>query len=218
MSSKKEGKSAYVKQETMFLVAIIALFIGFVGGVVFTSYKQVASEKSSAKVSTQEEDHEGHVHPEPGQTQESQQAQQAQRVAMMIQSLEQEIQKHPDNVELRIQLGNSYFDSNMFQKAVDAYQKATEIDPNNANVLTDMGVMYRRLKQPEKALEAFDKAASVDPSHESCRFNKGIVLMHDLNDMDGAIKTWEELIKINPLAKGPNGMPIAEFIEKLKNK
>jgi cytochrome c-type biogenesis protein CcmH/NrfG len=136
---------------------------------------------------------------------------------MMIQSLEQEIQKHPDNVELWIQLGNSYFDSNMFQKAVDAYQKALEIEPDNASVLTDMGVMYRRLKQPEKAIEAFDKAASIDPSHEMCRFNKGIVLMHDLNDKDGAIKTWEELVKINPLAKGPNGILITEFIDKIKN-
>lgn len=105
----------------------------------------------------------------------------------------------------------------MLQKAIDAYSKALEIAPDNANVLTDMGVMYRRLKQPEKAIEAFDKAAKVDPSHEMCILNKGVVLLHDLNDMDGAVKAWEDLAIINPSAKGPGGQPIKVFIEQIKS-
>ncbi|MCP4681106.1 MAG: tetratricopeptide repeat protein [Desulfobacterales bacterium] len=204
MPKKKEGENAYVKQETTFLVAVIALFIGFLGGVVFATYVQVSSDKKI----TQEKEH---AHTEPDQAQ-------AGRALMMVQALEQETQRHPDNMELWIQLGNSYFDNNMYQKAIDAYQKAMKIDPNNANVLTDMGVMYRRIKQPEKAIQAFEKATSVDPAHEKCRFNKGIVLMHDLNDMDGAVKTWEELAKINPLAKGPNGQLLSEFLDKIKTR
>jgi hypothetical protein len=43
----------------------------------------------------------------------------------------------------------------------------------------------------------------IDPRHEISRFNKGIVLMHDLQDQKGALQAWEELVKINPIAKAP---------------
>ena len=90
--------------------------------------------------------------------------------------------------------------------------------PNDPNVLTDLGVMYRRNKQPEKAIEAFDKAISADPSHEKSRFNKGIVLMHDLNDIDGAARAWEGLVEINPNAMAPGGkQPISVMLDRLKS-
>jgi peroxiredoxin len=47
--------------------------------------------------------------------------------------------------------------------------------------------MYRRSGQPRKAIENFNKAIAVNPKHETAQFNKGIVLMHDLGDRDGAI-------------------------------
>ena len=90
------------------------------------------------------------------------------------------------------------------------------LQPNNADVLTDLGVMYRRNEQPEKAVEAFDKAIQVNPRHEVSRFNKGIVLMHDLRDSRGALEAWDELVKMNPMAKAPNGLLIKDMIEKLK--
>jgi len=51
---------------------------------------------------------------------------------------------------------------------------------------------------------------------ETSYFNKGVVLMHDLNDSAGALKAWEGLLKINPMAKAPNGQLVMELVEKLK--
>jgi len=62
---------------------------------------------------------------------------------------------------------------------------------------------------------AFNRAIAVDPNHEQSRINKGILLFFNLNDRDGAMKAWEELLKIHPDALMPNGEPVSEFIERL---
>jgi len=76
--------------------------------------------------------------------------------------------------------------------------------------------MYRRTDRPEKAIEAFDKAIAMDPTHEISRLNKGIVLMYDRNDPDGAIESWENLLKINPNATTGNGDSVREFVDQVK--
>ena len=47
-------------------------------------------------------------------------------------------------------------------------------------------------------------------------FNKGVVLMHDLNDKPGALASWEALVKVNPNAKAPNGQLVSNLIAGLK--
>ena len=92
----------------------------------------------------------------------------------------------------------------------------SRIEDNNPVVWTDLGVMYRRDGQPLKAIEAFDKAMTLDPLHEVSRFNKGIVLMYDLNDPKGAVAAWESLLAINPGAKAQNGQSLRDLIERVK--
>jgi len=123
---------------------------------------------------------------------------------------------NPSNVAAWISLGNSYFDTAQHEKSIQAYQKALALQPDNANVWTDMGVMYRRAGKPREAVKAFDKAVEVDTKHETSRFNKGIVLMHDLNDINGAIKAWEGLLEVNPVAVAPNGQSVDQMVVSLK--
>ena len=40
--------------------------------------------------------------------------------------------------------------------------------------------------------------------------------MHDLNDMEGAIAAWEDLVKVNPLAMTPTGQSVDELVQKMK--
>jgi cytochrome c-type biogenesis protein CcmH/NrfG len=201
MAKKNEVGSEYVKKETMLLVAFIALVVGFMGGIVFSVFKSDSKEPVQAAAPQPQ------VVEEKGPTPEQ---------TGMILALEKETSLNPKNEEAWIQLGDLYFDTNQLEKAIKAYSESLKLNPNNANVMTDMGVMYRRNGQPAKAVEAFDKAVKIDPRHEISRFNKGIVLMHDLQDQKGALQAWEELVKINPIAKAPNGQPIKELVEKLK--
>jgi cytochrome c-type biogenesis protein CcmH/NrfG len=133
-----------------------------------------------------------------------------------IAALERQAQADPGNAKAWKELGNAYFDSNQYEASISAYRKSLELNPNNANVWTDMGVMYRRSGKPEEAIKAFDQAIAADPKHEVSRMNKGIVLLHDLNDYKGAIEAWEGLLAVNPIAMAPNGISIDQMVTQLK--
>jgi cytochrome c-type biogenesis protein CcmH/NrfG len=197
----KNDNAQFVRKETFWLGTLLALAVGFFGGVMFAVLK---SDSGAVPV--------------PGSPQA--QAPQTQAAAParpnMIASLEDATAKNPQNTKAWIQLGNEYFDSSQPEKAIWAYRKALELDPNNANVWTDLGVMYRRSNKPQEALQAFDKAIEVDPKHEPSRLNKGIVLLHDMQDFDGAIAAWEALLVVNPIAMAPTGRSVDEMVQSMK--
>ena len=195
----KNDNAQYVRKETFWLITLLALAVGFFGGVMFAVLKS-----DSGAV--------------PGRPQA--QAPQAQAATPartnMIASLEDETAKNPQNTKAWVQLGNEYFDSDQYEKAIWAYRKSLELEPNRANVWTDLGVMYRRSGKPQEALQAFDKAIEADPKHEPSRLNKGIVLLHDMQDFDGAIAAWEALLAVNPIAMAPTGRSVDELIQQMK--
>ncbi len=185
------------RNQTNQLFIWFCIFVaGFLAGVAFSVYKgKTIGTAPPAVVQQQEHDH------------TNEQA---------ILDLEAEAAAHPENFENWIQLGHLYYDADQPEKAIAAYTKSLELHAGDANLLTDLGVMYRRTKQPEKAIELFDQAMKKDTTHLPSRFNKGIVLMYDLNNPAGAIAAWEELLAINPEAKTGSGEPISEFVEKVK--
>jgi tetratricopeptide (TPR) repeat protein len=130
----------------------------------------------------------------------------------MLQALKDKVRQDPNDAASWIQLGHLNFDRNAVPEAIEAYEKALALQPDNAPVRTDLGIMYRRANRPEDAVRAFDRAIASDPKLENARFNKGIVLLHDLDDREGAIRAWEELLKINPVAMAPNGQSVDELI------
>jgi len=203
MGKQKETDGQYVKKETMLVVALVAVIVGFLGGVVFSAYKSGVGLDGSA--------------PGPsGQTAQKQDI--SNNLAQEINDLEKEISLHPENIEALIRLGNLYFDTEQPGKAIMAYNKALELNPGNPDVLTDLGVMYRRKGQPLEAIKVFDKAIKIDPRHEASRFNKGVVLLHDLNDSEGAIMAWEKLVEVNPFARVHDNELVLELIKKIKAK
>jgi len=203
MGKQKETDGQYVKKETMLVVALVAVIVGFLGGVVFSAYTSGVGLNGSA----------------PGPSDQTAQKQDiSNKLAQEINDLEKEISLHLENIEALIRLGNLYFDTDQPDKAIMAYNKALELNPGNPDVLTDLGVMYRRKGQPLEAIKVFDKAIKIDPRHEASRFNKGVVLLHDLNDSEGAIRAWEELVEVNPFARANGDELVLKLIEKIKGR
>jgi len=208
MTKKEDVENALVRKETMLIVGLICLAVGFIGGIAFSVYKGGPTMPLRTPGAAASTTNPGQAPPK-GPTAEQ---------ARLIQDLGLKASQNPDDVNAWTQLGNIYYDTHQYGKSIQAYGESLSLAPNNPDVLTDLGVMYRRNNQPKKAIEAFDKAISANPRHESARFNKGIVLMHDLNDRQGAIKAWEALLEINPNALTPGGsQPLKDMIDRFKS-
>ncbi|WP_300674298.1 tetratricopeptide repeat protein [Desulfoluna sp.] len=180
MTEKNDSPGQIVQTRTSPLLLILVLAIGFISGVAFSAWKL----KSPAyKTSNPQETN---------------------KISQMAQALEAQIAKAPQNADLLVRLGNTYFDMDQYPGAIDAYQRALALIPGNSNILTDLGIMYRRNGQPLQAVDAFNEAISADKAHENAYLNKGIVLMYDLKKREEAMATWEALREINPLAMAGN--------------
>lgn len=131
-----------------------------------------------------------------------------------IKMLQEVVAKEPENRSAWVQLGNNYFDTNQYMQAVEAYDKALELDGNDPNVLTDQGVMFRKLGWYDRAVQNFEKAYQLNPGHSQSLYNLGIVYRYDLNDFDKAIAAWEKFLEVAP--PGPASEQIRGEIEFMK--
>ena len=204
VKNKEIANKGYVKKQTLMGAVLLSLFVGFVGGTIYSSFK-LASDKQMPQKRVA-----------AGNDQVSEQQDNSAEFAAKILQLEQYLEQHPKDAEALAQLGHLFYDSNQFVNAIDAYEKSLAIEPEKTGVITDLGVMYRRNEQPQKAIEAFDKAIAIDPAFEIARFNKGVVLLHDLNDVQGGIRAWEELVEQNPMAMAPNGESVDALVQRMK--
>ena len=134
-----------------------------------------------------------------------------------IAELKRQAAESPEAADGWTKLGNAYFDTGQFESAIEAYEKSLAIAPNNPNVITDLGIMYRRTGNSSRAIELFDRAANIDTSHVMSRFNKGVVLLHDLNDPDGALEAWKEVVELDPSFLSPTGQPVSEMVKALQS-
>ena len=171
-----------MKKETILFV-IIALAAGILIGVISTNLKKDLPSSVPAK------------NPVPASAPVVNQQQQNT-------ILEDIVAREPENRNAWIELGHNYFDSNQPMKAVEAYDKALELNGNDPNILTDQGVMYRRLGWFDKAISNFQKANRIDNNHQQSLYNLGIVYRYDLKDFPKAIEAWERLLAIDPGSPG----------------
>ena len=187
-----------VKTENAVLLMVIGLAVGFIAGIVFSAYRSTGALPSFSATTTSKTT--------------PLNAEQSETLATLL----QQTKDKPRDFDAWAHLGHFYFDTGRPDKAVEAYTVALEIDNQRPDIWTDLGVMYRRLKKPEKSIECFDRALAINPGHEVALFNKGIVLMHDLENAEGAIEQWQKLVTINPQARTPNGLMVKEMIKEIQ--
>jgi cytochrome c-type biogenesis protein CcmH/NrfG len=172
-----------MQRDKAFLLIIVAFLAGFIIGAV-SGIKFYGSQKGGTTSSAPQE---GTVSPQA-------KADQAQEIAQ----LEEVVKRDPENLQALISLGNGYFDTNQYNKAIETYRKALKIDPKNADVRTDTGIMYRSIKDYDAAATEFRQAAKDNPAHVNSRFNLAIVLQNDKKDITAAIAAWEDFLRVAP--------------------
>jgi cytochrome c-type biogenesis protein CcmH/NrfG len=108
------------------------------------------------------------------------------------------VAQDPDNYDVWVRLGNTYFDTDQYMESIEAYTRALEIRPGDPNVITDRAIMYRRIGDFERAAAGFREAAALDPTHLNSALNLGVVLRYDMNDVAGATEAWQMYLDRNP--------------------
>lgn len=209
MKNEKDIQDQYavIKRSTAFIIAAFCLVAGFLAGMFYSTTFE--GDRKVRKMTVKQ--------PAPRAGAPVSQSASVSPQSGAISALEKEVAANPQNAEAWARLGHNYFDINDTANAVRAYKKHLELKPGNADVWTDMGIMYRRQGDPDEALRCFNKAIEINPRHRQSRFNKGIVLMHDLKNPEAAVKAWEELVSIYPDAKTQDGTPLSELIKKFRS-
>ena len=170
----------YVKKETAIMVTIVALVIGFLGGVFYSTLKSPSSAPQYS-----------------GAQSAGQPSQDSQQQANRIVALEQEIAVNPDNVNALIELGDIYFDSNRYQEAISTFLKAEKITPANVHILNDLGLLYMSTGDNDTALKKFEAVLEIDPSHIHSLYYVGLV-HRKTGNKDKALQIFEEVLSLNP--------------------
>lgn len=135
---------------------------------------------------------------------------------LKLEALERQIKAAPDDIKLHVKAGNLLFDNERYKDAVKFYEKALELGLVDPNVFTDAGICYRRLGNPKKAAAYFRRAGKADPNHQNSALNLGIVLLHDLQDKEGAIKAWRKYLALAP--QGPRAEMIRRVMAQLESR
>jgi len=110
----------------------------------------------------------------------------------------EQLKSKPNDPALISQIGNMYYDAQVFPTAIEYYQKALAIDPKNASVRTDMATAMFYRNDPDHAVAEFDRALKDDPKNSNALFNRGIVKWQAKMDVNGAVADWEMLLKQDP--------------------
>jgi tetratricopeptide (TPR) repeat protein len=124
-------------------------------------------------------------------------------------------ERERSNPKPRIELGNMYFDAERYDDAIKWYSEAVKLQPTDVNVSTDLGVSYYYTNQPDKALAQFEHSLRIDPSHAKTLLNVGIVRAFGKQDLEGASKAWEEVIRLAP--NSPEAQAAKRALDSMKS-
>jgi tetratricopeptide (TPR) repeat protein len=128
-----------------------------------------------------------------------------------VQALTTIIKSDPKNVDALLQLGNTYFDAEQWDEAIQWYRRAVELDPKNADASTDLGVSLYYTNKADEALAQFEHSLKIDAKHTKTLLNKGIVLAFGKQDLKAAAAEWEKVVTLAP--NSPEGQAARRALE-----
>jgi len=110
----------------------------------------------------------------------------------------EQLKSKPNDAALLAQIGNLYYDAQIFSPAIEYYQKSLAIAPKDSSVRTDMATAMFYSSDFDRSIAEFDRALKDDPKNSNALFNRGIVKWQGKMDVNGAVADWELLLKQNP--------------------
>ena len=103
----------------------------------------------------------------------------------------------PDDVTLKLALGNAYAMNRRFDEAIQQYEQLLRIYPESKAAWNNLGSAYRATGKMNDALNAYKKAVDRDPRYGLAYYNIGAVYDH-MGYYDKALKNYSTAIRFDP--------------------
>ena len=182
-----------------YVMAVVCLVVGFAVGYLLRGSGGASSAPQTPPAAAgQQPGMPPGMPPGMGQQQMPSPEQMKEMADKQAEPLLEQLKSKPNDPALLSQIGNLYYDAQVFPVAVDYYQKSLAADPKNSAVRTDMATAMFFLKDYDHAIAEFDRALKDDPKNSNAMFNRGIAKWQGKMDVKGAIADWELLLKVNP--------------------
>lgn len=166
---------------------ILGIVIGFILGFFVSQFIHQGPSKAESPQTETEEKNASQMperHPPP-------------EVVERLQALQDRARANPNDKEIRIALGNLYYDMGRFDAAVGWYEEALELDPSNVSVRTDLGTAYLYTGDAAKAIALYQKSLKADPHHPQTLQNLGFAYLYRRQFAE-ALQMWQRLIDAHP--------------------
>lgn len=108
------------------------------------------------------------------------------------------LQGDPNNAELLVSIGRVYESAHQFQDAAGYYEKSLSLKPRNVVIRNEMASCLYYSGDVDGALKQLDQSLKDDPKNANSLFNLGMIRWQGKNDSQGAVATWQRLLKLNP--------------------
>jgi tetratricopeptide (TPR) repeat protein len=120
----------------------------------------------------------------------------------------------PSKPEALMLMASIYEERKDVAKRDETYEKVKAVDPKNAAILFyNIGAKARNENRNKEAVQAFRKSIEIDPANAVSHRELAYALM-GLQDFTGAVKHFQEYLKLNP--KAPDAKEIQGTIAMLK--
>ena len=96
-----------------------------------------------------------------------------------------------------LQQGNSFFQQNQIESAIQKYQESLSLMPDTIDVLFNLGVSYLKLEQADKAIGYLRQVVNFAPDHDQAHNNLGIAYQK-LGKKELSVSAFKSALKYQP--------------------
>ena len=169
------------------VTGILGILIGFILGFFLAQYlERSRSVEQPGKMEAEGENPslfpEGHPPPE---------------ILEKLGVLQERARADPQDREIRIMLGNLYYDMGRFDAAITWYEEALGLDPTDVNVQTDLGTAHLYTGDAARAIQLYRSSLKAQPDHPQSLQNLGFAYL-STEKWEEAIQVWQKLIDTHP--------------------
>lgn len=91
--------------------------------------------------------------------------------------IDDELLRHPSNVEAYNLLGIIFTNQKNFGDALDTFQKALKLNPNSTSTHNNLANLYVAQQKPDLAEKEFSRVLQIAPANRDANYNLGLLLL-----------------------------------------